>query len=65
MLLQICGLQKLGDIYSCDRVGPPTGQKPPEFIMFQDFISKLCTKTSHNDSKTVKELKVNSRLNVT
>lgn len=34
MLLQICGLQKLGDIYSCDRVGPPTGQKPPEFIMF-------------------------------
>lgn len=34
MLLQICGLQKLGDIYSCDRVGPPTGEKPPEFIMF-------------------------------
>lgn len=53
MLLQIWGLQKLGDIYSCDRVGPPTGEKPPEFIMFYDFISKLCTKTSHNDSKTV------------
>ena len=50
-----------GDIYSCDWVGPPTGEKPTEIRMSDDFMSERRTKTSHNDSKTVKELKLNPR----